>query len=362
MELKVSSIRYTTLLKMILEQDATWAILSAINFEECCVKVCKEILSICLRNKGLKVRFYPFRLISRRVGPRSALEIVKDQFQEELEILASQAGISFGVTYVEYPTSLDSAVELLAKARGTDEPLPKLVLDLSAVTREIAVYLCDTVMGSGGRSWPLHFEEIYLVHTSPERVTSRLGLGPFSVGGIKCVYSPELIRRLPESLRISLIVFPGYEGFEAKAAVDALAGHQAQITVAVNCFENTFPKAMELLTGNLSLVEDAADQIVDLRYYFSEDDALRITLDVVDRAVQFCEEYPRLRHVFLVAPFGPKSSVAIGCIARHIFESLCFKKFEGIYTKTDVLLLPISQSVSLYSRGARTPHILKLST
>jgi hypothetical protein len=100
---------------------------------------------------------------------------------------------------------------------------------------------------------------------------------------------------------------------------------------------------------------------VTLQYYFSEDDAYRIALSTVDRAVRLCEEYPKLRHVYLVAPFGPKTSVLIGSLARHEFLKRCEKVVQNTRVSTDVLLLSTSQSVSLYSLGAETPNVFQLA-
>ena len=361
MPLEIKTVKYPVLLEMIASEDALWTVLSAINFEECSTALCRDILSLRMQNKGLKLRFHPFRLVSRRPSSWSALELVKNQLQEELERLATRVGVPFGITQVEYPVTSDVAGDLLENARGNDKSPPKLILDLSAVPREIQVFLCDAVLANGSRSWLHQFSEVYLVHTPPERITSRLGPGPFSVGGVRSDYNPEHVSRLPESLKTTVLIFPGYQGFEAKSAVDAVAGHQAMITVAVNCFEGSFLKAIELLIGNLALVADAAEGMLTLEYYFSEDDALRVAFNAADRAVRLCEEYPRFRHAFLTAPFGAKSSVTVACLARHYFIRRCNERAHDADTKTDVLLLPTSQSVSLYSRGARPPHVVALT-
>jgi hypothetical protein len=135
------------------------------------------------------VRFYPFRLVSRRASPWSALEIVKEQFQAELEHLADERSVLFKVGEVEHPVGPDVAFELLSRAVPKGDDPPQLILDISAFPRELAVYLCDIVSGFDPRSRALRFSKIFVVVTPPGRITSRQGLGPFSVGAAKCIYN-----------------------------------------------------------------------------------------------------------------------------------------------------------------------------
>lgn len=358
----VDCVKYSDFLKEISEGDAAWAIVSAINFEECSLKLCSDILERCESADARRVKFFPLRLVSRRVNPWSALELVKDEFESRLHVLAERQSVPFGVSGVEYPAGQDVAFEILAKAQGASEHPPSLVLDVSALPRRFSVYLCDIVCGITHSSRRLNFSDIFIIQTPPERITSRAGLGPFSVGAARCVYNPELIRRLPESLKTSLLIFPGYEGFEAKAAVDAISGHHAMISVAVSCFDHSFPACMNVLIANQALLSDSVVGVIDIQYYFSELDALRVALDLVERSVNLCGELPHYTHAFLVAPFGPKWSIVISSLTRRAFLELCGEQVANVDAMTDTLILPTSQYVSLYSRGARTPCVFKITT
>ncbi len=359
MEVRTKS--YETFLDDVLSGNEEWAVVSSINFEECSIRIVMDLLSKVDRSVIQRLHFFPFRLVSQRASPWSALELVKTDFQEKVEKQAACAGVSFRVKITESPVEEWAAHEILTGARGPAIAARGLILDISALPRELAVFLCDMVCGVNERFVCPAFSHIVIVQTPPERITSRQGLGPFSVGDPKCVYRGHLLYDRGTDLKTSLLLFPGYEGFEASSVVDSVSGHNAMILVAVGCFEPSFPKAMNLLIANQSLLADAVDGSLDLGFYFSEHDALRLALNWVDRALRLCQEYKDNRHAFITAPFGPKWSVLLSAIARSEFQRQ--SQSLGISPDrilTDVLVLPRSQYVSLYSRGMRTPCVFKL--
>jgi hypothetical protein len=355
-------IDYNDLLADILQGNSIWSIISAVNFEECSITLLKDLLMQMHSEDARRIQLIPLRLVSSRGSPWSALELVKEQLEGQLRTMALGRGIKLDVKSIEYPAKQDVAYEVLADAKVLGGREAKLVLDISALPRELSVFLCDFAFGVVKEPWRLSsMSKVFIVQTPPERITSRQGLGPFSVGAARCVYNPQLVRGITENLKTSLLVFPGYEGFEAKAAVDAIAGHQAMITVAVGYFDHpSFAASMNGFVGNQALLSDALDGIVDIRYYFSEFDALRIALDVVDRGVKICEEFPQYRHAFLVAPFGAKSSIAVASLARREFQRRTTVSGTAAQAMSDVLTLPTSQYVSLYSRGAGKPCVFTL--
>ncbi len=129
------------------------------------------------------------------------------------------------------------------------------------------------------------------------------------------------------------------------------------ITVAINAFDGYLPGTMESLIANQAIVADALDGLLDLQFYFSEQDAIRVANDVVERTLRICEEYPHSRHLFIVAPFGPTYAVTIACMARRAFLRHCKQSIVKSSVEADILHLPTSQYVSLYSRGHKTPHV-----
>jgi hypothetical protein len=351
--ISMRSIEYREIVSEIVSGEHEWVVIAAINFEECCLSLMRDLLKDLSHNHG-RLNLLPFRLVSRRASPWSALELVKDQFAAELKSLSESKGMGFNVREIEYPTGEDAAIGLLAGARARGGKI-NLALDVSALPRELAVYFCDGILGLSRRNIRSLFDRIILVQTAPERVTSRNGLGPFSVGAPRGVYYDHAIRNTQDSYRTTLLVFPGYEGFEAQAAVDVLAGHQATLIIAASCCDPSFPDSFEVLVANQSVVGGSVYGSVEMHYYFSEIDATRVAVDVVDRAINSCRERPDQSHSLIVAPFGPKWSVVTSSFARRLFLDRCREVAPDADVMTDVMILPHAQYVSLYSRGARSP-------
>lgn len=359
---EVQSLEYHDVLKSMMVDDSVWAIVTAINFEECSIKLLMDILEGMSSMDAARIKLIPIRLYSSRSSHWGTLEMVRDQFEDRLRQIAANHALTFASTPFEHPVGPDVAYEILASAQSFNGKLPNLILDISALPRELAVFLCDMVCGVTSQSRRVSFSKVFIVQTPPERITSREGLGPFSVGAARCVYSPEVLRHNRERRqKTTLLVFPGYEGFEAKAAVDAVSSHDSIISVAIGCFEDlTFPSWTNVLISNQALIQDAIEGSVDIQYYFTEHDAFRVAFDLVERAVRVCEEFPNYRHAFLVAPFGPKWSIMTGILACREFQMRASSRVPGILMQTDILLLPTSQSISLYSRGARTPRVFSV--
>jgi hypothetical protein len=359
--MRIHSVPYQSFLTSLLSSDDEWVVLTSVNFEECCTTVSADLLRRMGPQSNRRIRFQPFRLFSRRASPWSALEIVKDQLSDHLGELAKQKGIPWRVAEVDTPVSEARAGRLIATARGAlTSSSPGLVLDISALPRRLGTYLCDIVCGLRS-DYVTQFSKVFVVQTPPARITSREGLGPFSVGLPRPVYSDDCLNF--QDLKAALLLFPGYEGFEAAAAIDTLVGHNASVSVAVGCGEGgSYAEAAKLLIANQSILHEAPENqgSVDLQFYFSELDAMRVARDVVERSIRLCVEMPQKRHLFLVAPFGPKWAMLIGSVARSEFLRGVRARVPNASVMTDVLSFQRSQYVSLYSRGNQTPCVFEV--
>jgi hypothetical protein len=158
---------------------------------------------------------------------------------------------------------------------------------------------------------------------------------------------------------VSALVFPGYDGFEAKIALDSLAEYEARIALAVNCFDGSFVKAMDLLVANLAAVSDAVTDKAEMLYYFSEEDAQRVTMDILERTMRWFEENPTAHHVFVTAPFGPRWTEVVCCSAKHELKRRYRERLPQGHFTADVLTLSSSQYTSLYSRGSGVPCVFR---
>ena len=112
-----------------------------------------------------------------------------------------------------------------------------------------------------------------------------------------------------------------------------------------------------MLIANQSILQDDLSETLDIQYYFSPLDALRIGRAFVNRAVDIVEEFSNERHAFLVAPFGPKWALSVGSIIRREFVALATERVNDPRLLTDTLVLPTSQYLSLYSRGNKSPIV-----
>ena len=227
--------------------------------------------------------------------------------------------------------------------------------------RETATYFSDSACCIQDDLLISNFSKVFILITPPERITSRNGLGPFSVGQPKCIYNHGLTNYLIETHKNYLLVFPGYEGFEAKSVVDAFVGHNSDITCALSCFHNSYSKSLNSLIGNQALISDSLTQgNVELVFYFSRFDILRISLEFMNRALNFFDEYPEKDHALIIAPFGPKSAIFTSSVIRKIYTQKTSSKKLNSQVITDVITIPSSQYVSLYSRGYSTPCIFEI--
>lgn len=344
------------------EGSRRWIIVSAVNFEFCSTAFCRLVLESGSKDLAKRVRFRPFRLYSKRSSPWSLLEIVKNQYYADVRELAVRNGVQFDVTELEFPITESTVTNFVAQVRSGPKADPVgLIVDLSGVPRNLATFLCDSLCELYGKSQD-SFSEVVFVETLPLSLTSRLGLGPFSVGSPVCVRHKNLLR-LPNA-KATLLLFPGSEGFEAMSAIDAVAGHNSSVTFAVDCGERDgLVGANRTLVANQAVVAEAMriDTNVDVQYYFSPGDSLRVARDIVGRAVRLCGEFPTHSHSLFVAPFGPKWTVLIASLMKREFLLNARSLNNALEVWADTLTIPRSQYVSLYSRGAAAkPVVMRL--
>lgn len=356
---QLKGVNYASILERIGANDGSnWIVIAAVNFEERSPRFLQDVLGSLPTNRLAHVKFLPFRLVSRRSSPWSALELVKEQFVGTLDDMSKKAGATFRFIDVEYPYENGVASEILGRAQelGPDGR-SNLVIDISALPHRMCAFIMMEALAeiAGRARW--RFSNLYVLETPPSVVSSRKGLGPFSVGGPQCVHHPELLRQRHDSRKTTMLVFPGGEGFEAKAVVDALKGHNSTITIAFPGQCTAFPDAGEQLISNQALLADTIRGELRLRYYFSELDALRVMGEVVMQAAIQCQDHPNRPHAFLIAPFGPKWAVALAAVAfRQLYRQLVLFRTEADII-TDIAVLNSFQYVSLFSRGFRTPIV-----
>jgi hypothetical protein len=320
----------------------------------------KQLLKAIDHHDTRKIKFLPIKLTSKRATPWSALELVKQTFIGEIASLANDKKIDFHPYEVEYPAGEEVIYKILIEAKNQFKSKCNIIIDISAMPRELATYISDSLCLIDSDKVAKNFLKAYAVITSPERVTSRNGYGPFSVGAPKFIKAHGLTESLPSSHKINMLVFPGYEGFEAKAICDLFRGHNVNITCALSCFNYSYSKSLRALIGNQALLVDHISDQISLKYYFSRNDILRVAMEFLEKSVNLYEEMQDREHALIIAAFGPKTAIFLGSLIRKKYVDMCKKINKDAEVFTDVIILPTSQYVSLYSRGYSDPCIFEI--
>lgn len=342
------------------EAERKCVVISSINFEECSIAFSCNLMTLLSSEHVRNVEFHAIRLYSKRASPRSALELVKERHHRKLVTAAEANRFYLEVHDLEHPVTRERALEAATKAFRLGEENRTVILDISAMPRDLGTYLCDIVCGLCEGFMQLPIVDLFVVVTPPEETIGRKALGPFTLGMPKCVYKPELIQSHPSNTKLSMLLFPGEEGFEARSAIDTIAGHNAQIFLAIDVFGPPLGRALNKMIANQSVLTVAFSSNYPVRYCYSPSDALRVALAAVDEALKMCQALPLYRHAFLVAAFGAKWEILVGTLARREFQRRCQQGQVQQHTH-DVVVLPISQYVSLYSRGSSNPIVFQVS-
>jgi hypothetical protein len=335
-----------------------FVLVSAINYEECSIRLCSDLLATLSNADAGRVLFRPFRLVDIRPDPWSVLEVIKHEFEALLAELARSKHIPFNFEPLMCPASPQEAIELLSKARRNIGVGGTLILDISAIPPQLSVFICDSLFAT---SPAIHsFSRIFVVQTPPSRIISRAGLGPFSVGQAQCVYNRQLLLGPRDNTYITLTTFLGSEGFEAKAVVDAVSGPYTATTAAIDLGGGDPLLAAASMIGNMALIAEEVQGNIELHYFFSPLDAFRLLSERVEKAIELASDFPSFRHAFLIAPFGAKYRVLLACLARKIYTDVMTRERPDMEYLTDVIVLPTSQYVSMYSRGSLDPIVFQI--
>lgn len=327
--------------------------LGSLNFEECSVQFLSSMLS---KNMGHKVRcsFNNIRLESHRAGPWSALEIVKNKLESEVEDLAKQTKQVVHTIKVEFPVSFANAKNLLWELYDNfGKGAPRLVLDISCFPREFTFYILELLFSS--QEAP-KFEGVYVVITPPGTTSERKSISPFSVGIPKHLNGRTNLAN--SKVRTTALIFPGDEGFEAQSVVDTIIGANSDIFVALDCESYSFPDSISTAVANQTLISSWQRDEIHIKHYFSTVDLLRVGEEIIEFSKKKIDQYPEERHQLLVAPFGSKRSLLMGSCIIAAYKNI--KTTASV--DADILVLPHYQYISLYSRGWKSSRVFKLES
>lgn len=349
----IDTIPFQQMLEDLSKDQEPFLLLSAVNYEERSTTVAKRLIDH-FADSPQKLNLTTFRLVGSRPEPFSVLEIIKREYEEELRRFAAERRRRLDVQQVVHPASLARAQTLLSHGM-TDS----LVLDISTMPTRMLTLLTESALGMLSRdSSPLM--KVYFVYTPPGHLIARPGLGPFSLMPTELLSHRDILDSTPGRMHVSLLTFLGPEGFEARLAIDSVAMPDSFVTVLVDMERGGLPGAQSRLAGNMSVIQDSLEGNVELGYFFSQRDALRLALDRATRAAVLCREQPEIQHGFIVAPFWPPFAVTIGCIARAAFERRAAQIAPETEVFSDTMVLSQHQYVSMFSRGATEPEVMTL--
>lgn len=339
-----------------------WQVLGSINFEERSTFFAKKILqgisSQTIKNR--KISFLEIKLTNPLASHWSILEAIKVEFQSDLTSLATQEKIDFDVKELIYPFENDETESIFndLSLSANNNSKSRLIIDFSSFPRDMIVQTCNYLFDRGINRLSHRYEEIYLLHVSPEILTSRDGLGPFAVGGLKGLKGSSIMG-VNGNARPNLIVFLGAEGFEAKMTIDRFKGDRTNIDIIVDA-SNDFSSTYTNLIANQAILVDEIEDRVRIHYCYSPSDYLRIFEGIAYNILDTCRRFKNDEHSLIIAPFGPKWSVALSCFAIKRFEDMMDAKLPEIIWSTNILQLKTSQYLSLYSRGFGKSSIFKI--
>lgn len=339
---------YSNLIDQI-ASGGNWRIITSVNFEECSTCFTEHLLDRLTPEDMDRVTIVTFRLVSPRATPWSALEVIKEEFELKLAATARARRIKFSAQPLEYPAEQDAVYNLLF-----DQSLGgsyRIAADFSALPKRMGVFMTDMLFRIPYGQRQPQFEKAFVVITAPTEMADRTSLGPFSVGMAKPIYHADSAVRARDAGKLSLLIFPGWEGFEAKQVIDHFGSNNTDITVAFGLDDWSLRNGLRELVANQAALVDGAEGRLSLAYYFSSSDAFRAADDFIERAVGLARQFPRRSHGLLVAPFGPKWTLLVAAYARQRFLQHLSELNAKIDHFSDVVSLSSSQYVSLHSYG-----------
>lgn len=201
----------------------------------------------------------------------------------------------------------------------------KLILDFSEMPSAVIAHFCELLMKDGTE---FQLEDIFFVSPVFEENTNQPE------------HHSSLEEKVPQADFTDVLLFLGDEGNPVKGVVDCFSKREGMQTVAVHASKQFFADQRTPLANHLEWVENAVQNKINLEFYFSQQDALRVAFAAVDKAVDLCEAFPDKTHAFAVVPLEADWSVIVGCMARERYLRLCQSRAPNTKVSVSVLFSP----------------------
>jgi hypothetical protein len=188
------------------------------------------------------------------------------------------------------------------------------------------------------------FHRVYIYYASPSSYPNVDH--PQSIGVIRGDISKHIdLKNLTGEKSVTLVVFPGREGFEAKQVLDYFSHVECEKHIMLMFSRDNPILSLPVLWNNQLVISESKDRDTFVEFYFTLEDGLRRLKNIYQKALANSE-------AFFIAPFGPKPLMigAYQLIKKFIHE----KENEKDHPRfmADLILLSSFQYTSTYSIGS----------
>lgn len=281
--MNIKPVDYADLQHALTVEATHWVVLSAASENE--NSFCKDALALCQKNDKGHARRWP----------------------------------------VQNDASQEAVLEALKNIQQSGQKRLKLIVDVSELSPECIVHLCDALMGADV-DW--QFDDVFFVISADD----------------ENITPPELTSKMDQEVleadSADLLIFPGNSERVSTALLDGFSRHEGMKTVAMQASKKFFAQGMKPLVHHAELLENVVQQKLNLAFYFSEPDALRVAFSAADKAADWCVSFPDRTHAFVIAPCASRWSIIAGCMARERYVRLCRSRAPNVQVVTSILSIP----------------------
>ncbi|MEA3063260.1 MAG: hypothetical protein QOJ94_3041 [Sphingomonadales bacterium] len=260
---------------------------------------------------------------------------------------------------VAYPMASEKFTSLLARSfRLLDGPL-NLIIDFSALPRNLLSTLLTQVASSGPPAAALpNVRTAWLVYANAKLYPD--GSGPEFVGNIIGNFTGIPLRELLEhKTHADIVLLAGGSGHDAFEVLDIVRstklGNQIRLHVVNYISDTNLHESHRKLRHHYGLLAEAQRLGADIRYIFS----VRHALEFMRQTARRCASVRNsgFSTLFAVAPFGPKPFAVAAHFVRQEYLGMLT---DREYLEADVLNSSGTQYLSLYSMGVGPPLAFRL--
>lgn len=327
-------------------------IILAPNFEERSVHCCRELLDM-IDAESTKARISWIVLTLQGRHSPTFLDAIKAVNVRRVLGLLHESGHANDLDHrtLEYPMDQGKFISELALLIRGIAAIDELIVDYSALPRNLLSALIEEVEASSGgaRKFP-RVKSVSMLYAWA--VAYPKASGPELLGEVVGHFSRLPLRSLLEGRdHAEVVIFAAGTTHDAFSLLESLRGHGMgnQIGIHLVNFMHTdnLLESRLKLRSHYTLIRDAPQQGVQVRYVFNPRHALAYMRDVAKVCVQASED--GARSLLAIGSFGPKP---IAVAAQFVAQEL--RRIHGALTdvQADVLNSRGSQYLSPYSLGA----------